>query len=180
MVVAPRPQPVAPRRPDGVVGRFALHEARRTYDGYANPTEADFEVLKTAARTWLDEWTQVRARHHPLLSEEEREADRERRLVSELRAVSDDAMQIERRRMGAAMRHAAAGDMGAILALAVAERVEAGPLVERISVCLHEHGNRDAAWQTLALLHHVQAVPDERTAWMQAQLMSLDDALRTR
>jgi hypothetical protein len=158
----------------------ALHEARRTFDGYAHPTEADFEVLTTATRGWLDEWTQARRRHHPLVTEEQRVGDRDRRVAAELRSVSGGTLEVERRRMGLAMRHAAAGDMGAILALAESERVDAGGLVRRISACLHEHGNRDAAWQTLALLHHIQGVTDERTAWMQAQLMSLDDDLRTR
>lgn len=158
----------------------AMREARQTFEGYAHPTEADFGVLMTATRVWLDEWIQVRHQHHPLSSEEDGVADRDRRLMAELRTFSDETLRVERRRMGVAMRHAAAGDMGAILALAESERVDAGALVQRISACLHEHGNRDAAWQTLALLHHIQGVADERAAWMQARLMSLDDDLRTR
>jgi hypothetical protein len=158
----------------------AYQEARRTFDGYSWPTESDFDVVETAARTWLSEWVAVRSRLLPLGEELDKDAEIERRIGPELRAVNGDAARVERTRMGAAMKLAAAGDMAAVLDLAASEGLEPGEFVGRLCGCLHEHGNRDAAWQSLALLHHVTGESAERNAWMQQRLMALDDQLRTR
>lgn len=158
----------------------AYQDARRTFDGYAWPTEGDHDVLETAARTWLREWVGVRSRLLPLGEELDDAEEVERRLVAELRGVNADAARAERARMGAAMRLAASGDMAGVLALAESEGLDATEFVGCLCRCLHEHGNRDAAWQALALLHHVTGEATERNGWMQQRLMSLDDQLRTR
>lgn len=158
----------------------AYQEARRTFDGYAWPTESDFDVLETAARTWLREWVGVRKRLLPLGEALDAEAEVERRVGPELRAVNGDTARAERTRMGDAMKLAAAGDMAGVLELAESVGVEPAEFVGRLCRCLHEHGNRDAAWQSLALLHHVTGESAERNAWMQQRLMALDDQLRTR
>lgn len=158
----------------------SYQDARRTFDGYAWPTEGDFDVLETAARTWLHEWVEVRRRLLPLGESLDAAAELDRRMISELRGVNGDAARAGRARMGAAMRSAAAGDMAAVLQLAETEGLEAAVFVGSLCRCLHEHGNRDAAWQALALLHHVTGEAAERNGWMQQRLMSLDDKLRTR
>ena len=158
----------------------AYQDARRTFDSYAWPTEGDYDVLETAARTWLIEWVGVRMRLLPMADGLDESAELARRLGLELRAVDGDVARAGRARMGAAMRSAAAGDMASVLELAETEGVEAADFVGSLCHCLHEHGNRDAAWQSLALLHHVTGEAAERNAWMQRRLMSLDDQLRTR
>ena len=143
-------------------------------------TEADYEVLETAARTWLAEWADVRVRLLPPGGEAKELARLDERIAAELRGVDDAASRLLRVRMGVAMKLAAAGDMAGVLQFAKSEQVEASEFVGQLCTCLHEHGNRGAAWQALALLHHVTRQPAERDAWMQQQLMALDDQLRTR
>ena len=158
----------------------AFQAARRTYDGYAWPTESDFEVVETAARTWLSEWVGVRKRLLPLGDDVDEDEETNRRVGAALRLMNADGAREERTRMGSAMRLAAAGDMAAVLSLVTDEQMEPAEFVGRLCSCLHEHGNRDAAWQSLALLHHVTGESEERNAWMQQRLMALDDQLRTR
>lgn len=158
----------------------SFQAARRTFDGYAWPTESDFEVVETAARTWLAEWVGVWKRLVPLGDDLDATAETDRRVGSELRQLNADAARAERQRMGAAMRLAAAGDMTAVLGLATEDGLDPAEFVGRLCSCLHEHGNRDAAWQSLALLHHVTGESADRNDWMQQRLMALDDQLRTR
>ncbi len=160
--------------------QVALDEARRTFRGYAHPTEGDFEVLTSAARAWLDAWTGVVQDLHPQLPAADRDAEKERRLKEALREHQSEGAVARRRQMGLAMRHAAAGERAEVLQLASDDPRDPGAFLDDLCTCLHEHGNRDAAWQMLALLHHVRQEQAERNGWMQQRLMSLDDQLRTR
>lgn len=160
--------------------QVAVDDARRTFIGYAHPTAGDFEVLTSAVRAWLDTWSGVVSDLHPQLTDAERDAERERRLREALREHQADGEAEARQRMGLAMRHAAAGERAEVLQLAADDPRDPGAFLDDLCTCLHEHGNRDAAWQMLALLHHVRQEPAERNGWMQQQLMSLDDQLRTR
>ena len=63
---------------------------------------------------------------------------------------------------------------------AQAAGTDMGELVAQLAVSVHEHGDRNIAWQVIALQHHVQRVAQDRDGWMRDRLAALDAAVRLR
>lgn len=156
----------------------ALDDAEFAFRRLREPLAADTDLLTSAARKAAEAWGAAARPLHPAWDDAAVAAlvhQKVEAVVSPLTARAG-----WRAAVGAGLQAAAAGRTAELLALADQERVDPAAFVEAICVSLHEHGNRDAAWQALAVLHHVRREKAERNQWMLDRIMELDDDLRTR
>ena len=160
----------------------ALQVARRRYDALLHPLPADHEPVATAATTWASELCSLWGELHPAWDPASVEQHTAARTRAALADTDDEAARARRQRFQAGVDVAATGDLGRIMQWA---QDEVGPdempaLVAELTECVHEHGDRTAAWQVIALQHHVQQVAQDRDTWMRDRLAELDAAARQR
>ena len=159
-----------------------LRAAQRRYDGFAHPLPEDFDAFEAAARTWSATHADLYGELHPAWTADQVAAATDRRTSHALADAGSEDAAAGRARFAEGAAVAAGGDLGKLMQWAQthAPGPEMADLVERLAVCVHEHGDRTTAWQVIALQHHVQRVAQDRDTWMRDRLAQLDADLRLR
>lgn len=159
---------------------FALDQARRRYTGWLHPLDDDFQRFESVAkRTWMG-WAEFLLPLHPAWDAVRARREAIRRVDETLGPWRADSARERREVLTRGCALIREGKQREALDLAHASRAGAARFLDDLSVCLHEHEDRGAAWQCLALTHHVARVPEDRDAWMRRRIAELDEALRTR
>ena len=157
-----------------------MEAARRQYAGWLHPITADFEAFEQLARrTWMG-WADTLLALHPGWTPLRAREEGSRRLEKTLGPWQSDSATERREVLARGSALLRQGDQRGVLDLAHSRREGAARFLDDLSVCLHEHEDRGAAWQCLALAHHVARIPTERDSWMRERIGELDEALRTR
>lgn len=157
-----------------------LEKARRTYTAWLHPLDEDYRAFEAVARRTWTQWTDALSPLHPGWDEARARREAAARLDDTLAPWRSDAARDRRDLLSRGARMLREGKQREVLDLAHAQPGGAGRLLDDLSVCLHEHEDRAAAWQCLALAHHTNRVAEDRDAWMRRRIGELDEALRTR
>ena len=161
-----------------------LRAAMRRYRSLAHPVDEDFAPLHTAAHTWAKAHADLYGELHPAWQAEQVSAATDRRTADALGDANSDTAQAARASFTQGATMAAGGDQAALMRWAQTEAQAAGTdmgeLVAQLAVSVHEHGDRNIAWQVIALQHHVHRVAQDRDGWMRDRLAALDAAVRLR
>lgn len=157
-----------------------LDGARRDYAAWLHPVTEDYEGFqRTARRTWMG-WADTLLALHPGWDAVRAREEASRRLQETLGPWQSEPARERRQVLSRGSTLLRKGEQRAVLDLAHGSREGAARFLDDLSVCLHEHEDRGAAWQCLALAHHVARIPAERDTWMRGRISELDEALRTR
>ncbi len=161
-----------------------LRTALRRYQTLACPVEADFTPLRTAANNWAKTHSDLYGELHPAWGKAKVEQATTRRTIEALGTAASDEARASRARFTEGATVAAGQDQAALMKWAQTEAPAAGTdmggLVAQLAVSVHEHGDRNLAWQVIALQHHVQRIAQDRDSWMRDRLAALDADLRLR
>ena len=161
-----------------------LRAAMRRYQTQARPVDADFAPLQTAASEWAKTHTDLYGELHPAWDKSQVEQATARRTTQALGSAGSEEEKATRARFTQGATVAAGQDQAALMKWAQTEAHAAGTdmsgLVAQLAVSVHEHGDRNLAWQVIALQHHVQRVAQDRDSWMRDRLAALDADLRLR
>jgi len=157
-----------------------LEKARRRYTAWLHPINDDFAAFEAVTRQTWTRWADALAPLHPGWDDARARREAARRIDETLAPWRSDAARERRELVSAGSALLRDGKQREALDLAHAQPGGAGRLLEDLSASLHEHEDRTAAWQCLALVHHASRVPDDREGWMRRRISELDEALRTR